>query len=57
MTEIYVMIKRHGELLSDSGYKLTRKFIRMNKSELIEEIIGSYSIDYLEEAGFIESDE
>ena len=57
MTEIYVMIKRHGRLLSKSGYKLTRKFIRMSKKELIEEIIGSHSIDYLEEMGFIESDE
>jgi len=57
MTEIYVMIKRHGELLSDSGYKLTRRFICMSKRELIEEILGSFELDYLEQTGFIEDDE
>ena len=52
-----VMIKRHGELLSDSGYKLTQHILSMSRRELIEEILGSFEMDYLEETGFIEHGE
>ena len=51
------MIKRHGELLSDSGYKLTQHILSMSRRELIEEILGSFEMDYLEETGFIEHGE
>ena len=47
-------ILREGSPLIDQGYKVTKDFLNMTVEELREEIIGSFSLDYLEQTGFIE---
>ena len=47
-------ILREGSPLINQGYKVTKDFLNMTVEELREEIIGSFSLDYLEQTGFIE---